>query len=246
MTMRCALASKGFINEDLHHNQTVMIETLKQCSGKADIVIFGEAFLQGFYAATFQNEHDRQLAVACDHFIITAIQEAAKTYAIAVSFGFIEKVDDTFYSSQLTIDAEGQILDLFRRVSPGWKIPTAGPQYCEGNGFHAFFFQGKKAAVGLCGDLWFDENVEAVNKLNPDVVFWPVYTDYEAAKWNESEKHEYANQAAKVCDTVLYVNSYCLDKTGAEYAKGGSALFVKGQIAQEIPSGAEGILIVEI
>ena len=47
--MKCVLAAMGFINEDIRHNKNVILDTMKRYSGRADIVIFGEAFLQGFY-----------------------------------------------------------------------------------------------------------------------------------------------------------------------------------------------------
>lgn len=117
--MRCALASIGFINNDLQYNKQAIINTMIKYADKADIVLFGEAFLQGFYAATFEPEHDKALAVAQDDRIIRDICNVAKQYAIAVSFGFIEKAGDIFYSSQITIDKSGTIIDVFRRVSPG-------------------------------------------------------------------------------------------------------------------------------
>lgn len=244
--MRCALASMGFINENLQYNKRVIIDTLIACSTKADIVIFGEAFLQGFYGATFNVEHDAQIAISQDDFIIKEICSVARQYATAVSFGFIEKTDDCFYSSQITIDSEGSVIDVYRRVSPGWKESFASDRYCEGKGFHTFSFRGRNIAVGLCGDLWFDENIDDMKQLRPDVVFWPVYTDFNFNKWNTSMKYEYASQASKFAETVLYVNSFCRDKEGIEFAKGGSALFQNGSISQETPSGKEDVLIVEI
>lgn len=165
---------------------------------------------------------------------------------MAVSFGFIEKSGNVFYSTQITIDSDGKIIDIFRRVSPGWKEPFANEQYCEGEGFHAFRFMGKRIVIGLCGDLWFDENVYEVTQLRPDVVFWPVYTDFNHRKWNESIKYEYAAQAGKICPTVLYVNPFCIDKEEEEIAKGGSVLFINGNIDKEIASGKEDVLIVEV
>ena len=244
--MKFALASMGFINEDLQHNKKVIVDTLMAYSAKADIVIFGEAFLQGFYGATFHIEHDTQTAISQDDPIIKEICSSAKQYAIAVSFGFIEKTETCFYSSQVTIDKNGAIIDVYRRVSPGWKEPFANEQYREGNGFHRFDFMGKKVLIGLCGDLWFDENVDKVKQLNPDIVLWPVYTDFHPDEWNTAEKYEYAAQANKFCDMVLYVNSVCKDKEGDEIARGGSAFFENGNIRQEIPSGKEAILLVEI
>lgn len=47
--MKYALAAVGFINGDIGHNKAVIADTLEKCAGKADDVIFGETFLQGFY-----------------------------------------------------------------------------------------------------------------------------------------------------------------------------------------------------
>ena len=104
----------------------------------------------------------------------------------------------------------------------------------------------KNITVGLCGDLWFDENAEAINQLNADLVFWPVYTDYSCEEWNTTIKEEYAEQAGKIQTKVLYVNSYCLDKDGDDIARGGAAVFRGGKILEEIPSGKEEVLVVEL
>ena len=244
--MKCALAAVGFINENIQHNKNVIISTLVNCSKDTDIVIFGEAFLQGFYAATFEVEHDERIALSQEDAVIKEICTAAKENAIAVSFGFIEKAGAFFYSSQITIGADGEIIDIYRRVSPGWKLPEAGEQYLEGESFHTFSYLGKTITVGLCGDLWFDENINEINQLHSDIVFWPVYTDFNYNEWNSVEKYEYADQAGKLNGKILYVNSVCLDKDEEEIARGGAVLFIGGKITKEIPSGKEDILLVEV
>ena len=103
---------------------------------------------------------------------------------------------------------------------------------------------GKKIVIALCGDLWYEDNVNLIKTLHADVIFWPVYTDYSPNEWNTNAKYEYAEQAGKTKSKVLYVNSYCKDKTANPLAKGGSALFIDGLIKHELPSGKEGVLIV--
>ena len=240
------MASMGFINENIQHNKKVITDTMINCSKDADVVIFGEAFLQGFYGATFETEHDEKLAIERNDPAIREICSVAGEYGIAVSFGFIEKADNCFYSSQITIDAKGNTVDVYRRVSPGWKEESANEQYREGSGFRIFSYMDRKIVVGLCGDFWFDENIDAVKMLSPDLIFWPVYTDFNCDEWNASMKYEYAEQAGKIGGSVLYVNSYCKDKDGDEIARGGAALFVDGKIRKEIPSGKEDILFVEV
>ena len=223
--MKCALAAMGFIDGDIQYNKSVIIDTMKNYSDTADIVIFGEAFLQGFYCADFNVEHDEKIAVSRSDSIITEICSAAEKYKLAVSFGFIEKEGDLFYSSQLTVDQAGKVIDLYRRVSPGWKESFADEHYREGEEFHSFLFLDRKVVVGLCGDLWFDTNIDRINKLHPDIVFWPVYTDFNEHEWNTSEKLEYAAQAGRIKSKVLYVNSLCKDREADDIARGGAALF---------------------
>lgn len=244
--MRCALAALGFVNGDTERNLTTLLDALRRYAGEADAVLFGESFLQGFYAADFDPGHDRDVALTLDSPAIRRVREAARALGVAVSFGFIERDGGDFYSAQLTIDAEGAIADHYRRVSPGWKLPHAGPEYREGGGFRAFSLCGKRVVVGLCGDLWYDENVEAIKRLEPEVVFWPVYTDYSPGEWNGAVKAEYAAQAGRIGADVLYVNSVCLDRRGEEIARGGAAHFRGGRIVSEWPSGAEGVLVVEV
>lgn len=199
--MKCALAAVGFINEDIEYNKAVLADTLRKCAGRADVVIFGEAFLQGFYGINFIAKHDTTVSISRDDMIIREICSMAKEYTIAVSFGFIEKENDVFFSSQMTIDKNGQIIDLYRRVSPGWKESFAGKEYCEGDGFHTFHLLGREVAVGSCGDLWYEENITCLNELEPDIVWWPVYTDYNYLEWNNTVKFEYAKQAGKKLPT---------------------------------------------
>lgn len=58
-------------------------------------------------------------------------------------------------------------------------------------------------------------------------------------------KYEYAEQAAQIGNTVLYVNSYCLDMEGDEIARGGAALFQNGRVTSELPAGKENALIIQ-
>ena len=92
--MKCALAGVGFINEDIEYNKAVLADTLRKCAGRADVVIFGEAFLQGFYGINFIAKHDTTVSISRDDMIIREICSMAKEYTIAVSFGFIEKENE--------------------------------------------------------------------------------------------------------------------------------------------------------
>ena len=79
--MKCALAAAGFINGDIEYNKAVLADTLGKCAGKADAVIFGEAFLQGFDSLNFTARHDMAVAVSREGRVIHELCQLAKEHA---------------------------------------------------------------------------------------------------------------------------------------------------------------------
>lgn len=246
-TMKIALSSAPVKNRNIEFTMQAMIDVMNKVGGQADVILFGESVLQGFDSLCWDYEKDKHMAIALTDAPIRRICEAAKQYGIAVSFGFIERIGDRLYSSQIFIGADGEIITVFHRVSVGWKeVGKADHHYREGQHFEKFCYGGKSFAIGLCGDLWTDGNPEKIKALNSDVVLWPVWCDYKADEWNNDIKYEYAEQAASCGDCVLLVNPYCADTEESDVAAGGAAWFTCGSIAAELPSGNSGTIVVEI
>lgn len=245
--MKIALASAPVINRNMEFNIQAMIDSMEKASGQADVFLFGESVLQGFDCLCWTYESDRRMAVSTTDAPIQRMCEAAQENRIAVSFGFIERGEQALYSSQIFIGADGKIVNVFHRVSVGWKESTqTDDRYCEGERFEKFYYGGKSFAIGLCGDLWTEGKPEEIKALRADVVFWPVWCDYRAEEWNTRIKYEYAEQAALCGGCVLLVNPFCADPEATNAAAGGAAHFKNGNVVADTPSGNCGVLIVEI
>lgn len=248
--MRIGLAAVGFKDKDIDYNKNTIINLMKQYSGNADMLVFGESFLQGFEVLTWKYEEDKYIAKELTDAVITEISEKAKQYDIAVSFGFIEIDNKTeeLHSTQITIGDDGKIVNVFRRVSEGWKEGDAinNLHYTEGREFPKFTYKGYNFSVGLCGDFWYDDNADIVKNMNVDAVLWPVYTDYNAEEWNNKVCYEYEEQAGKIGKKVLLVNSVCLNRKNDETASGSASAIINGKINRYLPAGEEGVLVIEI
>lgn len=245
--MKIALASAPVKNRDIAFNLQAMTDHMKDCSGKADLILFGESVLQGFDSLCWEYETDKHIAAAVTDAPIRRMRTAAKENKIAVSFGFIEREEDVLYSSQIFIGADGGTVNVFHRVSVGWKEYTqTDDHYREGARFEKFSYGGKSFSVGLCGDLWTEGRPEEMKALNADAVLWPVWCDYKAEEWNTGIKQEYAEQAALCGNCVLLVNPFCADTEATDAAAGGAVCFKNGSILAEAPAGKSGVLIVEI
>ena len=164
--MKIALMSKEFINNDIDFNCEQIISSIKMLAGKADLICFGEAFLQGFDSLSWKYKIDANIALAIDSKPIKRIRKIANEHKIAVAFGYLEKDIDKIYCSYIFIGNDGEIVNNYRRVSKGWKeYSITDEHYCEGKMLNGFNYLDKKFVVALCGDLWYEENILAINNI---------------------------------------------------------------------------------
>lgn len=241
--MNIALCCVKFINGDARHNVEKIAGLCGELSGRADMLLFGEAFVQGFDGLTWNYGTDANIAIETDSPEIAGIRAAAVKNGVAVGFGYLEKAGDRIYSSFMVRSARGETLCNYRRMSAGWKVGWADGHYREGGAPATFELNGLKFCAALCGDLWTDGVAERISACRPDAILWPVYTDFAPEVWNATEKLEYAARAGECCRKALLVNSVC---DGEGLARGGGAYFCDGAIAKETPAGSESVLIVEV
>lgn len=241
--MNIALCCVKFINGDTRSNVEKIVGLCEELSGRADMLLFGEAFAQGFDSLTWNYETDTGIAFRADSPETAKIRAAAAQNGVAVGFGYMEKAGESVYSSFMVISARGKTLCNYRRMSVGWKERRADGHYREGDAPATFELNGLRFGVALCGDLWTDEAAERISACRPDAILWPVYTDFDPDVWNAAEKLEYAARARAYCARVLLVNSVC---DGDGCARGGGAYFRDGTVTKETPAGGESVLIVEV
>lgn len=237
--MKIALASAKIVDRDIDRNLAEMEKYTAEASAKgAELVCFGEAFLQGFNALSWSFESDRKIAVSADSGIFRRICELTVKYGTDVLLGYNELDGDKIYSSCALI-SKGALYHNYRRISRGWKeYWKTDDHYREGGLVEPFDYRGMKCVIGLCGDLW--EYPERF-ALGEDMLIWPVYVDWTKEEWYGGGREEYAEQANLCCKHVLYVNSF-----GDDGPLGGAMHFTDGSVREELPIGNEGLLIVEL
>ena len=211
---------------------------MKLAEGKAELLCFGEAFLQGFDALCWNYDTDKLTALELSSEAMTRLRNWTVRYGVSLITGYIEKDGEKLYSSCVVL-SKGEIVHNYRRISKGWKeYSITDGHYCEGTDTAPFMLNGKKIGLAVCGDLWdFPEKFGTEGLL-----IWPVYVNYTPDEWNSGVLDEYAAQAAQAAKDVLMINP--LDHEPANH--GGSFHFHDGQIAARLPFDEEGILIVNI
>ncbi|CAM2877942.1 carbon-nitrogen hydrolase family protein [Hathewaya histolytica] len=242
--MKIGLVSSKNKDGDINYNIKQIENYLVQyANSDIDLLCFGESFLQGFEGLTWSFEEDYKIALSINDNKIVELKNKAKYYNKCISFGFIEKYKGNLFSSNLVIDKKGEIVDIFKRVSSGWKEPIASSYYKEGSEFHIFKFMNKTFATAICGDLWDDKRLHEIKALNVDMVLWPLYVDFAVKEWNEKFLDEYINRVKDINSPVCMINSL-VDEPGR--ANGGCYVFQKGKVLKSLPMGNLGVLEFEI
>ena len=236
--MRIGLVSYRCENRNTAFNMGQIELAMKRSAGKADLLCFGEAFLQGFDALCWDYEADRKIALELSSEEMDRLKRWTVQYGIALATGYIERDREKIYSSCAVISG-GEIIHNYRRISKGWKESSkTDGHYCEGDQTGSFRLHGKEMMIALCGDLWdFPDRFRTEHLL-----LWPVYVDYTVGEWNFGALDEYTAQAFLAADDVLMINP--MDSNPRNH--GGSFHFHRGKTAAALPFDREGILTVDI
>lgn len=236
--MRIGLVSYRCKNKDLAFNLSQIERAMRETHEKADLLCFGEAFLQGFDSLCWNYEADREMALETTSGPILQLAQWTKQYHTALLTGYLERAQERLYSSCIVL-ADGKIIHNYRRISRGWKeFSKTDAHYAEGTETGAFRFLNKNITLALCGDLWdFPERFKA-----GDLLIWPVYVNFSIAEWEQGELADYARQAALAANNVLMVNPIDRDPE----SHGGAFFFQNGRIAGRTPFDQEKILIVDV
>lgn len=235
--MKIGLADYEFVNGDIEHNISQIEKGLKAAQGRADLLCFGETFLQGFDSLNWQYENDRYIAVAAGSETMRRLGRLAGQHHTDLLVGYIESYEDAIYSSCAVFEA-GELTYNYRRISKGWKeYSITDGHYREGTETDGFTYRGRRVKLALCGDLWdFPERFRTDGLL-----IWPVYVNFTREEWAGYEP-EYAGQAALAASKTLMVNSISRSPDSC----GGAFCFTDGRTESKLELYKEDILIVEV
>jgi len=168
--IQCAFSAD--ITENIARIETHVAEAAKQGAQ----VILPPELLQGPYFCVEEKEKhfDTAFPVAT-HPVVTRLSAVAKSLKVAIPASIFERDGQHFYNSLAMIDADGQVMGVYRKSH----IPD-GPGYEEkfyfrpGNtGFKVWSTRFGKIGVGICWDQWFPECARAMMLMGADILFYP-------------------------------------------------------------------------
>lgn len=148
---------------------------IKSANKGANIALLPELFENHYFC---QEEKEENFALSNpleNHPFIPEFQKLAQQYQMVLPISFFEKAGQAYFNSLVMIDANGEILGLYRKSH----IPD-GPQYEEkyyfnpgDTGFKVWKTKYGNIGVGICWDQWFPECARVMSLKGADLLLYP-------------------------------------------------------------------------
>ena len=177
---------------DIENNIKQADELIKSASEEGANIILQQELFKTPYFCQKENYDYFSLAESLeDSKLIKHFQEIAKKYNVVLPISFFEKDGNCFFNSLVVIDADGKVLDLYRKSH----IPT-GECYEEkfyftpgDTGFKVFNTKFGKIGVAICWDQWFSEAARIMTLKGAELLFYPTAIGSEPVLPKDSKDH---------------------------------------------------------
>jgi len=229
-----------------------IVDAIHKCvDDKTDLILFPEAAITGLINDD-NPLHDILLGSPIPGEFTNTLTEVARDQKIHIGIGILEREGNKLYDSAILITPDKGIVLKYRRMTSGWHGKHANPKvYCEGNEFKKVETALGTFAFLICGDLFDDDLIAQVQKLQPDWLLFPFarcFRDgtYDQEKWDKEEKSKYIERV-KIVRVITFMVNYLADKKLDGGSFGGAMVVLPTcEVIAEMPIGREGVLYVEI
>jgi N-carbamoylputrescine amidase len=218
----------------------------------AQLILLPELFESPYFCKEQRPVHFDLAHPVTQHPTLLRMQQLALELAVVLPISFFEKAGPVFFNSLAMIDADGELLGLYRKSH----IPD-GPGYQEkfyfspgDTGFCVWTTKYGCVGVGVCWDQWFPEAARCMVLKGAEVLLYPTAIGSEPlAPELDSQGHwmrVMQGHAAANMVPVIAANRVGLE-TGEEYTLTfyGSSFIAgsMGELLQTAPRDEEAILL---
>jgi N-carbamoylputrescine amidase len=183
----------------------------------ARLILPSELFAAPYFCKA-ANDRYRALARPADgHPLIAAFAKLARAHQAVVPCSFYEKGEDGLYNSVAVIDADGEVLGIYRKTHipdfPGY-VET---HYFKGSreGAKVWATRYCRLGVGICWDQWFPELARMMVLAGAEVLAYPtaIGSEPEYPDWDTAEQWQSAMRGHAAANLVPVVAA---NRTGIE------------------------------
>ena len=210
----------------------------------AQVILLQELFEAPYFCKTQQYRYLDLAKPRVGNPLIERFARLAAELQVVLPISYYERDTNTFFNSLVMIDADGTVLDNYRKTH----IPD-GPGYCEkfyftpgDTGFKVWKTRYGTFGAGICWDQWFPETARCCALMGAEAMFYPTAIGTEpqdpaldsSGHWQRvMQGHSAANILPVIASnrtgieeddgitTTFYGSSFITDHTGEKIAEAG-------------------------
>lgn len=158
--------------ENIQLGKSLVIEAAKQ---GARLILLPELFATPYFCKTQKPEYLQLAHEVKNNPILNTFSKLAKELNVVLPVSFFERAGQCYFNSLAMIDADGAILETYRKSH----IPD-GPGYQEkfyfspgDTGFKVWQTAVGKIGTAICWDQWFPEAARAMTLMGAEIICYP-------------------------------------------------------------------------
>lgn len=203
----------------------------------AQIILLQELFETPYFCKDLDSRYFDLAHDANDSALLKKFSALAKELGVVLPVSFFERDNNTFFNSIGIVDANGELLGIYRKShipdSPGYQEKF---YFSPGNtGFRVWQTKFAKIGVAICWDQWFPEAARTMVLQGAEALLYPTaigsepgYPEIDSCgHWQRAmQGHAAANcvpviasnriglEKGESCDVTFYGSSFITDHTG--------------------------------
>lgn len=219
----------------------------------ANIILLQELFETPYFCQLEKPEYYDLATTLEENPAVCKFKEIAKELDVVIPISFFEKAGNTQFNTTAVIDADGEVLGIYRKTH----IPH-NPLYEEkyyftpgDTGFKAWKTKYGTIGVGICWDQWFPETARAMALLGAEILMYPTAIGSEKDSDYDSSSHWQNTMRGHAAANIMPV--VASNRIGKESDDDSSMTFYghsfiadhQGNIVKQAGSEEETVLVAE-
>ena len=194
----------------------------------AQIILLPELFERPYFCQERQYDYYQHAQSVTDNTAIQHFKTIAKELKVVLPISFYEKDGNVLYNSIAVIDADGEVLGVYRKTHiPDDHYYQEKFYFTPGNtGFKVWDTRYAKIGIGICWDQWFPETARCLALNGAELLFYPTAIGSEPILDTDSSGHwqrTMQGHAAANIVPVIAANRYGFEEVTSSEENGGQS-----------------------
>ena len=165
---------------------------VRQAAGKgAKIILLQELFETPYFCQLQKFEYLELAKPLGENPAVNHFRKVARELDVVLPVSFFERAGNTQFNSVAVIDADGEILGVYRKTHIPDGLPYAEKFYFTpgDTGFKVWDTKYGRVGVGICWDQWFPETARSLALLGAEILLFPTAIGSEPTLGKDSRVH---------------------------------------------------------